>query len=103
VDWAGTCELAGEQAAPYGILFAVTSRAGADLIDDIAGRRQTDGTARGFPRLQFRYCTWEHKTAPSETLNSTVDRLVDELMMIQPVGSSDMATSSTSKPSESSR
>lgn len=66
VEWAGTCELAREQAARYGIPFAVTSREGADLIDDIAGRRQTDGTPRGFPRLQFRFCTREHKTAPSE-------------------------------------
>lgn len=66
VEWAGTCELAREQAARYGIPFAVTSRDGADLIDDIAARKQTDGTPRGFPRLQFRYCTREHKTAPSE-------------------------------------
>ncbi|GIF78111.1 phosphoadenosine phosphosulfate reductase domain-containing protein [Asanoa siamensis] len=66
VEWAGTCELAAEQAARYGLPFIVTHRDGPDLIDDIAARRRIDGSPRGFPRLQFRFCTREHKTAPSE-------------------------------------
>lgn len=53
VEWAGTRELAAEQAAHYGLRFEVVSR-GQDLLDQIEARGM-------FPSSTARYCTSDHK------------------------------------------
>lgn len=55
VEWAGTRELAEEQAAHYGVRFEVVRRE-EDLLDQIKKRGMFPGTAT-------RYCTSDHKRA----------------------------------------
>ncbi len=55
VEWAGTRELAEEQAAHYGVRFEVVSRPQGDLVDQIRARGM-------FPSSTARYCTSDQKT-----------------------------------------
>jgi 3'-phosphoadenosine 5'-phosphosulfate sulfotransferase (PAPS reductase)/FAD synthetase len=57
VEWAGTRELAEEQARHYGVRFVVVKRNGTDLLEQIEVRGKFPDTAR-------RYCTSDHKRAP---------------------------------------
>lgn len=66
MEWAGTCELAEEQAAHYGLRFEVVRRRTA------TGEPQTlleHVRARGrWPSSTTRYCTSDHKRGPVRTL-----------------------------------
>lgn len=55
VEWAGTRELAEEQAKAYGIRFEVVSRPQGDLLAQIEARGM-------FPSSTARYCTSDQKT-----------------------------------------
>lgn len=57
VEWAGTKELAEEQATHYGARFEVVSRIQGDLLTHIEQRGM-------FPSNKARYCTSDHKRAP---------------------------------------
>lgn len=65
VEWDQVPELAAEQVARYGLPLHVARRDGVDLLDDIATRRKRNGEYRGPPGPGLRYCTSDHKTAPS--------------------------------------
>lgn len=65
VEWPQVPDLAREQAARHGLPLVVASRGGVDLLDDVATRRKRDGAVRGWPGAGLRYCTSDHKTAPS--------------------------------------
>jgi 3'-phosphoadenosine 5'-phosphosulfate sulfotransferase (PAPS reductase)/FAD synthetase len=54
VEWAGTAELAEEQAKHYGLRFEKVSRPQGDLLDQIEARGM-------FPSSSARYCTSDHK------------------------------------------
>ena len=54
VEWAGTRELAQEQARHYGLTFIAIARPQGDLLDHIAKRGK-------FPSPSSRYCTSDHK------------------------------------------
>jgi 3'-phosphoadenosine 5'-phosphosulfate sulfotransferase (PAPS reductase)/FAD synthetase len=69
VEWAGTAELAAEQAAHYGVRFELVSRPQGDLLDQIEARGM-------FPSSTARYCTSDHKTAQVKVL---MTRLVAEI------------------------
>ena len=56
VEWAGTKELAAEQAAHYGFRFEVVRRELGDLLDQIEARGM-------FPSSTARYCTSDQKTS----------------------------------------
>lgn len=56
VEWAGTRELAAEQAAHYGLRFEVVQREIGDLLDQIEARGM-------FPSSTARYCTSDQKTS----------------------------------------
>lgn len=55
VEWAGTRELAEEQAAAYGVRFVAVSRPQGDLLEQIEARGM-------FPSSTARYCTSDQKT-----------------------------------------
>lgn len=68
VEWAGTRELAEEQARSYGVRFEVVSRPQGDLLDQILDRRisldkQGKLDAPAFPSSQARFCTSDQKTS----------------------------------------
>jgi 3'-phosphoadenosine 5'-phosphosulfate sulfotransferase (PAPS reductase)/FAD synthetase len=69
VEWAGTKELAAEQAAHYGHRFEVVARPQGDLLDHIEARGM-------FPDSKNRYCTSDHKTGQ---VLKVMTRLVAEL------------------------
>lgn len=56
VEWQGTCELAEQQAAAYGLRFEVVRRDRGDLLDQIEARGM-------FPSSTARYCTSDQKTS----------------------------------------
>lgn len=56
VEWAGTADLAAEQAAAYGLRFEVVRRDKGDLLDQIEARGM-------FPSSTARYCTSDQKVA----------------------------------------
>lgn len=68
VEWAGTKELAAEQAAHYGVRFEVVKRS-QDLLDHIEQRRL-------WPSSNTRYCTSDHKR---DQVAPLITRLVKEL------------------------
>jgi 3'-phosphoadenosine 5'-phosphosulfate sulfotransferase (PAPS reductase)/FAD synthetase len=69
VEWAGTRELAEEQAAAYGLRFEVVRRDRGDLLEQIEARGM-------FPSSAARYCTSDQKTSQVTKL---ITRLVAEL------------------------
>lgn len=69
VEWEGTKELAGRQAAHYGLRFEVVKRGQNDLLDHVAERGM-------WPSSAARYCTSDHKRGPIRTL---MTRLVEEV------------------------
>ena len=73
VEWEGTRELAGEQAAHYGLRFEVVrNRNWADLLERIESRGK-------WPDAKNRYCTSEFKTAQVKRLAT---RLVAETSVL---------------------
>jgi 3'-phosphoadenosine 5'-phosphosulfate sulfotransferase (PAPS reductase)/FAD synthetase len=54
VEWAGTAELAEEQAKHYGVRFVKMSRPQGDLLDHVEKLRQ-------WPTASMRFCTSDHK------------------------------------------
>jgi 3'-phosphoadenosine 5'-phosphosulfate sulfotransferase (PAPS reductase)/FAD synthetase len=56
VEWAGTRDLAAEQAAAYGLRFEVVRRDKGDLLEQIEARGM-------FPSSAARYCTSDQKTS----------------------------------------
>ena len=72
VEWAGTLELAREQAAHYGVRFEVVSRNGGDLLDyvvDRAAKLEAQGKAAiAWPSSSARWCTSDFKRGPVRTL-----------------------------------
>lgn len=75
VEWAGTRELAEEQARSYGVRFEVVSRPQGDLLAQIEARGM-------FPSSTTRYCTSDQKTGQVATL---MTKLVKELGLNRPV------------------
>jgi len=69
VEWEGTKELAGRQAAHYDVRFEVVSRSQNDLLDHIESRGM-------WPSSAARYCTSDHKRGPIRTL---MTKLVEEV------------------------
>lgn len=73
IEWAGTRELAEEQARRYGVPFVVASKTGADLLDDIEHNRQ------GWPDAARRYCTSDHKRGPGRVALTAMVRALGAL------------------------
>ncbi len=93
VEWPQVPELAREQARRNGLALVVASRAGVDLLDDIRARRKRDGAVRGWPGAGLRYCTSDHKTAPSRRAIEAMcehirerDRLARPVRVLQVMG-----------------
>ncbi len=75
VEWAGTKELAAEQAAHYGVRFEVVSRRQGDLLTHIEQRGM-------FPSNTTRYCTSDHKRAQ---VSRVMTKLTDQIDAERPV------------------
>lgn len=65
VEWPSVADLAAEQATRHGLTLHIPRRDGVDLLDDVETRTKRDGAPRGWPGAGLRYCTSDHKTAPS--------------------------------------
>jgi 3'-phosphoadenosine 5'-phosphosulfate sulfotransferase (PAPS reductase)/FAD synthetase len=75
VEWAGTRELAEEQAAHYGLRFEVVSRPQGDLLEQIEKRAADRPDAPAWPSSTTRYCTSDHKRGQVRKL---LTKLTDE-------------------------
>jgi 3'-phosphoadenosine 5'-phosphosulfate sulfotransferase (PAPS reductase)/FAD synthetase len=75
VEWAGTRELAEEQAAHYGLRFEVVSRPQGDLLDQVEKRAAQRPDAPAWPSSTTRYCTSDHKRGQVRKL---LTKLTDE-------------------------
>lgn len=74
VEWAGTAELAEEQATHYGLRFLKVARPQGDLLDHIEARGM-------FPSSAARYCTSDHKRAQ---VRKVMTALVRDLALDRP-------------------
>lgn len=75
IEWAGTRELAQEQAEHYGFRFEVVSRPQGDLLDQVAKRAAQRPDAPAWPSSAARYCTSDHKRGQVRKL---MTQLTDE-------------------------
>lgn len=71
VEWAGTKELAEEQARHYGMRFEVVSRPQGDLLDHVEARGM-------WPSSEARYCTSDHKRGQVFTLLTKLTKEIRE-------------------------
>jgi 3'-phosphoadenosine 5'-phosphosulfate sulfotransferase (PAPS reductase)/FAD synthetase len=86
VEWPKVPELAAEQATRNGLTLAIPRREGVDLLDDVATRRKRDGGVRGWPGAGLRYCTSDHKTAPSRrAIEAMCEHIRDTRSLGRPV------------------
>jgi 3'-phosphoadenosine 5'-phosphosulfate sulfotransferase (PAPS reductase)/FAD synthetase len=69
VEWAGTAELAEEQAKHYGLRFVKVSRPQGDLLDHVRQRKM-------WPSSEARYCTSDHKRGQ---VHKVLTQLADEV------------------------
>ena len=75
VEWAGTGELAAEQAAHYGFRFEVVSRPQGDLLQQVEDRFAARPDVPSWPSSTTRYCTSDHKRGQVRKL---MTKLTDE-------------------------
>ena len=68
VEWAGTLELAREQAAHYGFRFEVVKNEQRDLLEQVEKRFQDRPDAPSWPSSAARWCTSDHKRGPVRKL-----------------------------------
>ena len=67
VEWAGTLDLARQQAEAYGVEFRSIARPQGDLLDHVAKRGMWPGPAT-------RYCTSDHKRSQVQKVVTALDR-----------------------------
>lgn len=86
VEWPQVPELAREQATRHGLTLAIPRREGVDLLDDVATRTKRDGAPRGWPGAGLRYCTSDHKTAPSRrAIEAMCEHIRESRSLVRPV------------------